>query len=77
MLVQPSPAPLKSPYQDYYDSHYIASVSFDGENMIIEGGIRDLNKAKAKTNFCYVKDIEHGKEVLLTLVDNTWVRVPG
>lgn len=66
---------VKPPYQDYYDKHYVASVRYEGDTMIIEDGKRDLNRAKGRTSFCYVKDIEKQESVRLELQDNQWVRV--
>ncbi len=59
---------------NYYQRHFIATVRFDGEKMIVEGGKRELKKASYQTNECFVKDSETQKEVKLVLVDNAWVR---
>ncbi len=65
---------LKRPYEDYYRSHFVASVRFDDGDMIVEGGKRDLTRAKARTEVCYVKDIETLESIKLVLVDQQWVQ---
>lgn len=61
---------------EYYKTHYIASVVFENNEMIVKDGKNALAIAKVKTNECYVRDIENNSEVKLVLRNKEWVVAP-
>lgn len=63
--------------QNFYSSRYLATVRFDNDRIIVEGGREEkqnLKLAKKETSFCYVKDLTSKQEVRLELVGGEWVR---
>lgn len=47
-----------------------ASVRFENDKMIIEGGKGNLKRAKSKTNICSIKNVTNCNPVKLVPIDN-------
>ncbi|WNO10513.1 hypothetical protein [Teredinibacter sp. KSP-S5-2] len=65
--------PLK---RQEYLNRYVATVSFNGDSMVVEGGNREkrqLEKAKQECDFCFVKELGTSQSVKLILSNGTWV----